>query len=420
MTTTVEFIHAWTQGADGQGATKARGLFQKVYGENPQGVWSAPGRVNLIGEHTDYNAGLCLPIALPTRTYVAVSPRTDSRVRLVSTMDPEHPVQADMDGLQARGVSGWAAYPVGVAWALQRDGFPQVQGFDLALASCVPVGSGLSSSAAMTCGVALALDDLFGLGLGGDEAGRVRLVQAAITAENDMAGASTGGMDQSASMRCRSGCALRLDCRPELDAMSNVRQVLFDLQDAGLELLVVDTRAQHQLNDGQYEQRRATCEQAARLLGVPNLRQVADQVNGAADPPSALHALLEQLPDETMRRRVRHVVSEIGRVDRFIEAFGRGDHVLAGRLLNASHDSLRDDYEVTCPELDEAVDAARQGGAYGARMTGGGFGGSIIALADAGKGSDLARDIAERFASKGFKAPRALIALPSSAAARES
>ena len=393
MTTTVEFIQPWTQGADGQGATKARELFQKVYGLDPQGVWSAPGRVNLIGEHTDYNAGLCLPIALPNRTYVAASPRTDSRVRLVSSMDPENPVQADLDGLQARGVSGWAAYPVGVAWALQRDGFPQVRGFDLALASCVPVGSGLSSSAAMTCAVALALDDLFGLGLGGDEAGRVRLIQAAITAENDMAGASTGGMDQSASMRCRSGCAL---------------------------LLVVDTRAQHQLNDGQYDQRRATCEQAAHLLGVANLRQVADQVNGAADPPSALAALLEQLPDEIMRRRVRHVISEIGRVDSFIEAFGRGDYVLAGRLFNASHDSLKDDYEVTCPELDEAVDAARQGGAYGARMTGGGFGGSIIALADAGKGSDLARDIAERFASKGFKAPRALIALPSSAAARES
>ena len=420
MTTTVEFIQPWTQGADGQGATKARELFQKVYGLDPQGIWSAPGRVNLIGEHTDYNAGLCLPIALPNRTYVAASPRTDSRVRLVSSMDPEHPVQADLDGLQARGVSGWAAYPVGVAWALQRDGFPQVRGFDLALASCVPVGSGLSSSAAMTCAVALALDDLFGLGLGGDEAGRVRLIQAAITAENDMAGASTGGMDQSASMRCRSGCALRLDCRPELDAMSNVRQVPFDLQSAGLELLVVDTRAQHQLNDGQYDQRRATCEQAAHLLGVANLRQVADQVNGAADPPSALAALLEQLPDEIMRRRVRHVISEIGRVDRFVEAFGRGDYVLAGRLFNASHDSLRDDYEVTCPELDEAVDAARQGGAYGARMTGGGFGGSIIALADAGKGSDLACDIAERFASKGFKAPRALIALPSSAAARES
>ena len=420
MTTRAEFIQAWTQGADGQGATKARGLFQKVYGGDPQGVWSAPGRVNLIGEHTDYNAGLSLPIALPTRTYVAVSPRKDSRVRLVSTMDPENPVQADLDGLQARGVSGWAAYPVGVAWALQRDGFPQVQGFDLALASCVPVGSGLSSSAAMTCAVALALDDLFGLGLGGNEAGRVRLVQAAITAENDMAGASTGGMDQSASMRCRSGCALRLDCRPELDAMSNVRQVHFDLKAAGLELLVVNTRAQHQLNDGQYDQRRATCEQAAHLLGVANLRQSADQVNGAADPASAMAALLGQLSDETMRRRVRHVVSEIGRVDRFVEAFGKGDYALAGRLMNASHDSLRDDYEVTCPELDEAVDAARQGGAYGARMTGGGFGGSIIALADAGKGSDLARDITERFASKGFKAPEALIALPSSAAARES
>ena len=415
----VRFMEAWSGGETGQGPEGAVSLFSRVYGQEPAGVWSAPGRVNLIGEHTDYNAGLCLPIALPHRTFVALKPRQDHRVRLVSSMAPDDQVQVDLDGLQARGVTGWASYPVGVAWALRQAGYDQVGGFDMALASCVPVGSGLSSSAAMTCSTALALDDLFGLGLGGSDQGRVTLIEAAVRAENDMAGASTGGMDQSASMRCQAGKALRLDCRPELSAMENVTQVPFDLEARGLELLVVDTQAQHQLNDGQYEQRRTTCDEAARILGVSNLRQVADEVKVSEDSATALQEVLERLPDEVTRHRVRHVITEIGRVDRFIEAFGRGDVQEAGRLFNASHDSLRDDYQVTSPELDLAVDVARAEGAYGARMTGGGFGGSIIALVDAGKGRGMAQTIADRFHSAGFHEPRALAALPSSSARRE-
>lgn len=415
----VQFMEAWSGGEAGQGPEQVVTLFRRVYDQEPEGVWSAPGRVNLIGEHTDYNAGLCLPIALPHRTFVALRPRQDHQVRLVSSMAPDDCVQVDLDGLQARGVTGWASYPVGVAWALRETGYDQVGGFDLALASCVPVGSGLSSSAAMTCSTALALDEVFGLGLGGGDQGRVTLIGAAVKAENDMAGASTGGMDQSASMRCQAGKALRLDCRPGLTAMENVTQVPFDLKERGLELLVVDTQAQHQLNDGQYEQRRSTCEEAARILGVDNLRQVADQVNASQDPTAALQEVLDRLPDEVTRHRVRHVITEIARVDRFIEAFGRGDVEEAGRLFNASHDSLRDDYQVTSPELDLAVDVARAEGAYGARMTGGGFGGSIIALVDAGRGRDMAQKIADGFQVKGFHEPRALAALPSSSARRE-
>ncbi|KFI57039.1 galactokinase [Bifidobacterium choerinum] len=411
----VEFIEAM---GDDDGARRAAALFRERYGDDPEGVWAAPGRVNLIGEHTDYNGGLCLPIALPHRTYVALAARDDTMVRAVSDIAPETVAEAELNGLAAGGVDGWAAYPVGVAWALRDAGFGQVRGFDAAFVSCVPLGSGLSSSAAMTCSTALALDDVHALGFGGDDAGRITLIDAAIRAENDMAGASTGGLDQNASMRCTEGHALRLDCRPGLDALGSAEQEPFDLGRYGLELLVLDTRAPHQLNDGQYEARRTMCERAAAILGVANLREVADEVNAADDPQRALDDVLARLDDGTMRRRVRHVVTEIGRVDRFIGAFARGDMKEAGALFNASHDSLRDDYEVTVPELDVAVDVARAEGAYGARMTGGGFGGSIIALVDAGESERIAQRIADEFARRGFRAPRALPAHAAAAAQR--
>ncbi|KFJ02324.1 galactokinase [Bifidobacterium thermacidophilum subsp. thermacidophilum] len=403
---------------DAEGAAAARELFEQAYGEAPAGVWAAPGRVNLIGEHTDYNAGLCLPIALPHRTYIALKPREDTSVRVVSDVSPDKVAQADLDGLTAGGVDGWAAYPVGVAWALREAGFGQVKGFDAAFASCVPLGSGLSSSAAMTCSTALALDDVYGLGFGSSDAGRITLINAAIAAENDMAGASTGGLDQNASMRCTPGHALLLDCRPGLSALESVSQQAFDLDKYGLELLVVDTRAPHQLNDGQYAQRRATCEQAAAGLGVENLRVIADQVNAADDPEAALADVLGKLDDDVVRRRVRHVITEIGRVGQFVDAFAAGDIKRAGKLFNASHDSLRDDYQVTVPELDVAVDTARANGAYGARMTGGGFGGSIIALVDKGRSREVAQKIADAFAVHGFHHPRALAAVASASAHR--
>ena len=197
--TAVEFIEPLTHE---EGVSQATKLFVDTYGAAPEGVWAAPGRVNLIGEHTDYNAGLCLPIALPHRTFIALKPREDTKVRVVSDVAPDKVAEADLDGLKARGVDGWSAYPTGVAWALRQAGFDKVKGFDAAFVSCVPLGSGLSSSAAMTCSTALALDDVYGLGYGDSDAGRVTLINAAIKSENEMAGASTGGLDQSASMRC--------------------------------------------------------------------------------------------------------------------------------------------------------------------------------------------------------------------------
>ena len=400
-----------------EGADRAAALFRETFGEEPAGVWSAPGRVNLIGEHTDYNAGLCLPIALPHRTFIALKPREDTKARVVSELDPKNVVEAELDGLKPLGVKGWGAYPIGVAWALREKGF-KVNGFDAAFVSCVPLGSGLSSSAAMTCSTALALDDVYGLGFGQMDAGRVTLIDAAIKSENEMAGASTGGLDQNASMRCTAGHALLLDCRPELTPLENVSQQTFDLDALGLELLVVDTCAPHQLNDGQYAQRRATCEQAAEILGVANLRVTADGITNADDPFQALKETLDALPDETMKKRVRHVVTEIERVRSFVHAFARNDIEKAGRLFNASHDSLAADYEVTVPELDVAVDVARRNGAYGARMTGGGFGGSIIALVDKGRSQEVAQQIADEFARRGFNAPRALAAVASDSASR--
>ena len=414
--TAVEFIEPLSHD---EGVRKVTELFKQAYGTEPDGVWAAPGRVNLIGEHTDYNAGLCLPIALPHRTFVALKPREDAQVRVISDIAPDRIEQADLDGLKARGVDGWAAYPVGVAWALREAGFDAVKGFDAAFASCVPLGSGLSSSAAMTCSTALALDDVYGLGYGSTDAGRVTLIDAAIKSENDMAGASTGGLDQNASMRCTEGHAILLDCRPGLSALESVSQQVFDLDKYGLELLVVDTQAPHQLNDGQYAERRSTCEKAAELLGEANLRVVADRVNAAYDPQAALDEVLDKFDDPTMVRRVRHVITEIGRVTEFVDAFAKGDIDKAGDLFNASHDSLRDDYQVTVPELDTAVNVARAHGAYGARMTGGGFGGSIIALVDKGHGQEIAQLIADEFGAQGFHAPRALAAYAAPSASRE-
>lgn len=415
----IRFIEAIT---DADGAHKARELFSRTFGYEPSGVWAAPGRVNLIGEHTDYNAGLCLPIALPHRTFIALAPRRDTHVRTVSAVRPDSVAEAELEGLNAGGVAGWAAYPAGVAWAMREHGMA-VRGFDAAFVSCVPLGSGLSSSAAMTCSTALALDDVYGLGFGSTDEGRVTLISMAIASENDMAGASTGGLDQNASMRCQPGKALLLDCQPGLSALENVSQQDFDLAAYGLELLVVDTCAPHQLNDGQYAARRKTCEAAAAELGVQDLRQAADQIADTARDDEGrkregLDHVLAGLSDPTEIKRVRHVITEIWRVRDFAGAFGSGDIRTAGSLFNASHDSLRYDYEVTVPELDTAVEVARSNGAYGARMTGGGFGGSIIALVDKGQSRQLAEKIAEAFSARRFRQPQALTSVASRAAER--
>ena len=401
--------------------------FRSAYGREPDGVWAAPGRVNVIGEHVDYNGGLCLPFALAHRTFVALSPREDDTVRVRSaqgrdgaTDDGEDDGDGTWSGRLSRvapgTVRGWAGYAVGVPWALREAG-RQVPGFDACVDGHVPLGSGLSSSAALECAVAVALDDVQGLGLGGDDAGRAELAAACVRAENDIAGAPTGGMDQAASLRSRAGHALLLDC-----VDFGVRHVPFDLAAEGLVLLVMDTRAHHSLVDGQYGSRREQCEEAAKILGVPWLREVSvdgldealERIAGSVDDP--------EQADE-IGRRVRHVVTEIDRV-RQVEtllhdaATGGADVRAVGPLLDASHVSLRDDYEVSSPELDVAVDAARGAGAYGSRMTGGGFGGSAIALVDVDGVDAVAGAVTEAFAGRGFEAPAFLRAVPSAPAGR--
>ena len=395
---------AWSRD---EGAERVRTLFAATFDEAPDGVWSAPGRVNLIGEHTDYNGGLCLPIALPHRTFVALRARDDETIRLVSAQEASAVVTVSLDDVAPGTVPGWAAYVAGVAWSLRQAGLV-VHGFDAAVDSCVPYGAGLSSSAALESAFAVALVGAFGLDVALDDAGRARLAAACVRAENEIAGAPTGGMDQAASLRCSEGNALLLDC---LDG--SVEQEPFDLAAHGLALLVVDTRAEHQLADGQYGARRATCEAAAESLGVATLREVADR----GDLAAALATLADgTAAGDVAVRRVRHVVTEIGRVREFVDLLRDGRPEAVGPAMDASHASLRDDYEVTVRELDLTVETARAAGALGARMTGGGFGGSAIALVHAGTEETVAAAVAAAFASEGLRAPEFLLALPSAPA----
>jgi len=382
------WVQPWS---DAEGAARASALFEETYGYSPAGVWAAPGRVNIIGEHVDYNGGLVLPIALPHRTYVAFAPRADRQARARSARE-EQPWTGSLDEIRPGGMDTWAAYVVGVAWALEQAGHP-VPGFDAAIESRVPYGAGLSSSAALECATAIALTS-------GADIPRTDLAAACIRAENEVAGANTGGMDQHASLFAHAGQALLFDTQS-----GALQGIPFDLAARGLELLVIDTKAPHALVDGQYAERRATCEEAATALGLGSLREVRDL-------PAALAALTGALP----RRRVRHVVTEIQRVRDFVAALEAGDMARAGTLMSESHESLRVDYEVTCPELDTAVNAALGAGALGARMTGGGFGGSAIALIPAGIAPEVTAAVTGAFAEAGFHAPEFLMAPPSEAA----
>ncbi|MFP5336254.1 MAG: galactokinase [Actinomycetes bacterium] len=372
-------------------------LFARAFGTGSEGVWSAPGRVNLIGEHVDYNGGPCLPVALSHRTRVAVARRDDDVVRVVSAQEPDG-WAGRLDDVGPGSPPGWPAYAAGVLWSLRRSGI-DVPGLDVAVDGAVPLGAGLSSSAALECAVAVAVADLIGLPL--DDDGRRDLAAVCVRAENVVAGAPTGGMDQAVSLRARDGHALLLDT-----ADHSVRHVPLDLPGHGLRLLVVDTRAPHRLVDGQYAERRAACERAAAALGVTRLAEL---------PPDADLSPL----DDLTRRRVRHVLSEVARVHEVVALLDAGRVEDVGPLLDASHASLRDDYEVSCAELDVAVEAARDAGALGARMTGGGFGGSAVALVPASSLEAVAAHVAAAFSAAGFSAPAFLVATPSPGATRD-
>ncbi|MET9733125.1 galactokinase [Streptomyces sp. NPDC006458] len=380
------------------GAVEVRDGFVALYGAAPDGIWSAPGRVNLIGEHTDYNDGFVMPFALPHTAVAAVSRRTDGVLRLHSADISGDAVELRLDELRPESDKEWTAYVAGVVWALREAGHP-VTGADIHLASTVPSGGGLSSSAALEVVVALALNDLYELGLE-----RWQLARLCQRAENVYVGAPTGIMDQTASACCEDGHALFLDTRDLAQ-----KQIPFDLAAEGMRLLVVDTRVKHAHNEGEYGKRRAGCEQGAAQLGVDALRDI---------PHDGLDEALARLDDEEVRRLVRHVVTENRRVERVVALLEAGDTRAIGPVLSEGHASLRDDFQVSCRELDLVVDTAVAAGALGARMTGGGFGGSAIVLVEAADVAAIGKAVEEAFAAAGLTAPRVFEAVPSPGARR--
>ena len=377
------------------GGGPAERWFGDCFGGRPGQVWRAPGRANLIGEHTDYNQGWVLPFALGLGVTVAAGRRGDGMLAIRSRQAPGAPADLPLAALTPGAVTGWAAYPAGVAWALRQAGHPLAGGASLAVDSDLPQGAGLSSSAALECAAALALDGLYGLGLP-----RPELATLAQRAENDFVGVPSGIMDQSASLLSRAGHALLLDCRTGVTA-----DVPLDPAAAGLALLIVDTGARHALGDGRYAQRRRECEQAAARLGVGSLRDVASP------------AEVGRLADPVLRRRARHVVTENGRVKQAAALLTAGDLAGVGALLYASHASLARDFEVSWPEADAAVGAAMASGALGARMMGGGFGGSALALVPAGQRA-VSDAITAEFARLGWPPPAFFPAVPSAGAFR--
>ena len=378
-------------------AQSAADHFEKQFGYAPAGVWSAPGRVNLIGEHTDYNEGFVLPFAIDRRTYAAVGERSDQLARIASAFTGEE-VEFEISQIQRETVLGWSAYPLGVAWSLIQSG-AKSQGFDLYVESNVPVGAGLSSSAAIECSVALALNDLWGSGFS-----RSDLAKVGQRAENEIVGAPTGIMDQTASLFGQVDHAVFLDCRT-LEA----KPTWLALRENGLEILVMDTRVAHRLTDGGYASRRQSCEEAARLLGVSSLRDVSVE---------SLEASRDLLED-VVYKRARHVVTENERVTQTVELLSSSGPKAIGQLMIESHASMRDDFQISISELDVAVETAIAEGAIGARMTGGGFGGAAIALIESGKVASLSTAVIDKFQDHGFEKPEVFTVRADEGAKRE-
>jgi galactokinase len=365
--------------------------FLETFGEEPDLVAAAPGRVNLIGEHIDYSDGFVLPFAIKDRTLVAARKRNDSTVRIASVQRRNKIVTVDISTVKPGLKGEWERYALGVLWALGVK-----EGVDLLIDGHVPLGAGLSSSAALECSVATAMNHLFDLGFNLEDL--ARLTQKA---ENQYVGVPCGIMDQSVSLMATQGSALLLDCRD-----ITTKNIPFDVASSGLELLIIDTQAHHALTDGGYAERRASCESVVTKLGISSLRELS-------------MAQLENsrgLLTETEFARARHAVTEMKRVLECVDALSKSDFAKVGQLINQSHASLRDDYTVSCPELDTAVEASITAGALGSRMVGGGFGGSAIALIQASKTTETIKAVEKAFSSKGFKAPRFFTSLPSQGA----
>ena len=392
-------------------AQVAASLFSELTGASPDSIWSAPGRANLIGEHTDYNEGFVLPFAIEHRTYAAVGRRDDGIIRVASTFDP-NPVEVAIvelsalfggaagEAVQAGSVPEWAAYPLGVAWAgLAFAGTPHTSGVDIAISSDVPIGAGLSSSAAIEGAAAGALDDLWSLGLD-----PLDMAKIGRTAENQAVGAPTGIMDQVASIMGENDAATFLDCRS-----LETQGVDLGFAREGLSVLVIDTHVSHSHATGGYRDRRDACMRAAATLGVAALRDVT---TGDLERASA------QL-DEVTFRRARHVVTENQRVLDAVDTLrAEGPRALGG-LLVASHVSMRDDFEISTPELDLAVESALDAGALGARMTGGGFGGAAIAVVETERVDETEATVAAAFADAGFTDPHQFTVVPSHGVLRD-
>lgn len=398
-------------------ASQAEELFTSTFGTEPEGVWAAPGRVNLIGEHVDYAGGICLPFALTQLTAAAMSRRDDDVVKVVSIMpggDTPSEFEISLSEVGPKNPDNWAGYAVGSIWAgRESKTIPGDCGFNIALVSDVPLGAGLSSSAALECSVALGAYELCSGEAVTDEV-RTALVPACIRAENEVVGASTGGLDQRISLMGHEGHALEIDYKDD-----SIHQIPADFASHGLAILVINTNAPHSLADGQYASRRGVIDAVSDAFGT-TLRNV----DGAVDKAGEWAA--EHVPDgedkdewvDVVRRRVRHVVTEIDRTATAVEQLKNADFEAFGVSMGASHASLRDDYEVTCPELDTAVDAAKAAGAIGARMTGGGFGGSAIALIRSDAVEKTAEAVAQAAHDAGLVEPEFLVAVPSAGARR--
>lgn len=377
--------------------------FVAAFGCQPDSEWSAPGRVNLVGEHTDYNDGLVLPFAIDRRTTCAVKSTDGETLRVTSTHSPDT-VSVTLSSLEPDPLCGWSAYALGVAWALKevaavRGLSAGVHGCDLAIASNVPIGAGLSSSAAIECAVAVALNELWGLGLEPME-----LVLACQRAENVAVGAPTGIMDQTASLFGVEDHAVLLDCQSRV-----VRPVELGFAAAGLSIMVIDSKVEHAHATGGYKERRSDCERGAAELGVATLRELV-----SADLPRAKTTLPERV-----FRRVRHVVTENERVLDTVNVLGASGPTAIGGLMLASHASMRDDFEISVPEIDLAVEAAVGAGALGARLTGGGFGGASIALVPNTLWDDVAAAVTDALAARSMPAPHIFAVRPSDGARRD-